>query len=114
MRRQSLSTGETLDCRRNPTQPFGREVLHGNHLHKICDAETSAKSSLTRSRQHVIRSRCVVPGCLRRVVSNEHRPGIVYEGQVVLGNSDMFWRKQIRPVSRLFTRFRNQYRPPSS
>ena len=110
MCRQSFGFGETFDRWGNLSQSFGRELLHGNHLHEIHHTQTSAKSRLPCSRQHVVRTGGIIARGLRRVVAYEDRTRIVNERQVLRADRDVFRCEAIRPLSRLFARCGNQDR----
>ncbi len=114
VRRQSFSIRQTFHSRCNPAQPLGRKLLHRNNLHKIQHAQTSSKSRLPRSWQHMVGAGSVIACRLRRIIPHEDRACILNKRQVVSLNGNVFRRNMIRPRSRLFARRRDKYRAPRS
>src|SRR5579871_2429521 len=70
---QTFEFRQVFNRPRKPLQSLSRKILHGNQLHKIHHAESSAKPRMARRRQHVVWSRRIVARSLRRIVADKNR-----------------------------------------
>jgi hypothetical protein len=89
MRWQAFGLGKTLDRPGDSPQTAGRKLLNRNQLAEIENAQSSAKSSLPGSRQHMVGARGVIARSLRRVVTDKDRARILDEWHIVFGDGDV-------------------------
>ena len=110
MRLKSLSLGQSQDRRRDLPQTGAREFLHGDDLDEVEHAQPSAEARGASSRQNMVGPGSVVPGGLRRIISEENRTCTDDARKILARGSEMFRRDPIGPVNRLAWKTRQQDR----
>src|SRR5271157_3111065 len=99
---KAFGFGEGSDHGRKLAQSFYIEVLYGDDLYEVVDAQATAKPRRSRRGQNVIGAGRIISSRLRRVVANEDRRGITYLGKIASINREVLRSDPIDPLHCLF------------
>src|SRR6267142_4168541 len=105
---QAFRIRKAFDGLCNSLQTWRRQLLDRDDLHKIQNAQASAKTCLAASWKHVTGTRSIIARGLRRVVANEDRAGIPNKRYVIFFDRDVLRREKIGPLPRLLARVGKQ------
>ncbi len=85
-------------------RPFASNLLHGDDLQEVVDAQPAAKAGGAGSGQNMIRPGGIVPGRLRRIVADENRARTVHPGEIVIVDREVFGSDAVDPGHGLLPR----------